>query len=98
MGRSSREKPIRLAEKLKQIRDSLGLSQNGILIRLGYQNTSVNRSSISGYEIGEREPPLMVLYAYADLANVYMDVLVDDALDLPGTIPADEKSPGRKAQ
>jgi transcriptional regulator with XRE-family HTH domain len=96
MGRSSREKPQRLAEKLKQIRTSLGLTQNGILIRLGYQDTSIKRNSISGYERGVREPPLMILYAYANLANVYMEVLVDDALDLPGTIPSDEKSSGRK--
>ena len=95
MGRSSREKPQRLAEKLKWIRTSLGLTQNGILIRLGYQDTSITRNSISGYERGKREPPLMVLYAYANLANVYMEVLVDDEIDLPGIIPS-EKSLGRE--
>lgn len=87
---------MRLAKKLRQIRESLGLSQSGILIKLGFQDTNLSRSSISGYELGEREPPLLVLYAYANLANVYMDVLVDDALDLPNTIPGDEKSLGRK--
>ncbi len=93
MGRYSREKPLRLAEKLKQIRTALGLSQNGILIRLGYQNTTITRVSISNYELGKCEPPLMVQYAYAILANVYMEVLIDDTIDLPAVIPGDKKSP-----
>ena len=95
MGRASRERPLRLAEKLRQIREALGLSQDGILIKLGYQNSTINRSSISGYELGEREPPLLVLYAYANLANVYLEVLVDDAYNLPDMIPSDEKSFGK---
>jgi len=35
MGRSSRPKPTRLAEKLVLIRTALGLSQNGIIRRMG---------------------------------------------------------------
>jgi transcriptional regulator with XRE-family HTH domain len=96
MGKAPREMPLRLAEKLKQIRTSLGLSQNGILIKLGYQNTSINRGSISRYELGYREPPTRVLYAYARLANIYLDVLVDDAIDLPDLIPSEETSAGKK--
>ncbi len=96
MGRASRERSSRLAEKLGQIRETLRLSQDGILIKLGCQNSSINRSSISGYERGEREPPLLVLYAYAKLANVYLEVLVDDALNLPNIIPSYEKSLGEK--
>lgn len=42
-----------------------------------------DRAGISGYEPGEREPPLPVLLAYARLAKVPMKVLVDDELDLP---------------
>ena len=95
MGRASRERPLRLAEKLKQIREALGLSQDGILIKLGYQDSSINRSSISGYELGEREPPLLVLYAYSKLANIYLEVLVDDAYNLPDMIPSDERSFGK---
>lgn len=95
MGRAPRERPLRLAEKLRQIREALGLSQDGILIKLGYQNSTINRSSISGYELGEREPPLLVLYAYSNLANVYLEVLVDDACNLPNIIPSEEKSFGK---
>lgn len=96
MGRASRDKPVRLAEKLKQIREVMKLSQDGMLIRIGFQNTAIKRNSISGYELGDREPPLLVLYAYANAANVYMEVLVDDDIDLPDIIPAEEKSLGKR--
>jgi hypothetical protein len=45
------------------------------------------RSSISGYELGTREPPLPVLLRYAEAAGVYVDVLIDDKLKLPKKIP-----------
>ena len=96
MGRAARERPNRLAEKLKQIRERLGLSQDGMLIRLGLQDSSINRASISGYELGEREPSLLVLYAYSKAANVFMEVLVDDKIDLPDMIPSEEKSLGKR--
>ncbi len=95
MGRSSRKKPIRLAEKLKQIREAFGLSQNGMLIRLRLDDDSINRASISAYELGSREPPLLVLLAYSRSANVFLEVLVDDELDLPDAIPAEDKSLGK---
>lgn len=96
MGRAPREKPLRLKEKLKMIREALGLSQNGMVIRLGYDDSKLTRGRISSYELGEKEPSLLVLYAYAKVANVYLDVLVDDELDLPVLIPSNEKSLGRK--
>ena len=86
MGRSSRPKPVRLAEKLLQIRVALGLSQDQMLESLGYADT-LFRSSISGYELGKREPPLPVLLRYAQTAGVSMDVLVDDDVDLPSKLP-----------
>ena len=86
--KSSRGIPLRLAEKLKQVRTSLGLSQKEISSRLEFQDARIHitRSSISRYELGKREPPLLVLYAYARLANVSMNALIDDALDLLDTI------------
>src|SRR5205085_3824981 len=86
--------PLRLAEKLLQIRLGLGLSQNGMLRQLGLAE-SYDRTTISGYERGEREPPLPVVLKYAQAANVYMDVVVDDAVDLPERLPAKEKSAGK---
>jgi transcriptional regulator with XRE-family HTH domain len=93
MGRSSRPKPARLAEKLLQIRQALGLSQNGMLKQLGL-NEDLFQGSISGYELDTREPPLTVLLKYARAAGVWIDVLVDDDLDLPERLPASPKSEG----
>lgn len=93
MGRSSRPKPVRLAEKLLRIRIALGLSQNGMLKQLGLDQ-DLFQSNISGYELGTREPPLPVLLKYAQTAGVWIDVLVDDELDLPENLPASPKSEG----
>jgi transcriptional regulator with XRE-family HTH domain len=38
---------------------------------------------VSGYELGTREPSLVVLLRYARLARVPVDYLLDDELDLP---------------
>jgi transcriptional regulator with XRE-family HTH domain len=93
MGRASRPKPARLAEKLRQIRLSLGLSQNEMLHHFGLDE-ELFQGSISGYELGTREPPLAVLLQYARAANVYVEVLIDEELDLPQNIPAIVKSEG----
>lgn len=90
MGREAREKPKRLAEKLLQIRTALGVSQNGILNLLGVSNKSY-RNYISDFENGIREPSLLILLKYARLAGVYVDVLIDDDLDLPKNIPSPAK-------
>jgi transcriptional regulator with XRE-family HTH domain len=90
MGRSPRPKPERLAEKLLQIRATLGLSQNEMLSRLGLSE-GLFRSAISGYELGTREPPLPILLTYARLAGVCMDVLCDDKLELPQKLPGTPK-------
>jgi transcriptional regulator with XRE-family HTH domain len=42
-----------------------------------------NRVSISGYERGEREPPLPVILKYAQLAGISTDYLINDQLSLP---------------
>lgn len=84
MGSASRWKVAKLPEKLKQIREKLALSQDEILLRLGYgAEDGMFRSSISAYERGKREPPLEVLLAYARIANVSVESLIDDKLDLP---------------
>ncbi len=80
MGRNSRRKPARLAEKLIQIRNKLGLSQSGMIRRLGFDE--LRQSHISAFETGSREPSLLVLLQYARIAGVQMEVLVDDDLYL----------------
>lgn len=86
MGRSSRERPLRLPEKLLKIRLHLGLSQNEMLGAL-VMKEKVFRSAVSGYELGTREPSLPVLLKYARLAGVCAEILIDDNLDLPDQLP-----------
>jgi transcriptional regulator with XRE-family HTH domain len=90
MGRTARPKPYRLGEKLLKIRNSLGLSQDQMLERLGLAKW-LYRSAVSGYELGTREPPLPVLLKYAEIAGVWVDVLIDDDLELPKKLPADQR-------
>ena len=78
MGKTKRETPRKLAKKLKKIRLDLGLSQGDIAKRLNVKE----RASISGYELGTREPSLPILLRYARLAGVSTDVLIDDDLKL----------------
>jgi transcriptional regulator with XRE-family HTH domain len=82
----ARQKPERLAEKLRSLRVTLGLSQPELLRRLGAEEM-IAYTQISRYETGNREPPLEILLRYARLAGVNMEVLVDDELDLPDSLP-----------
>jgi len=85
MGRASREMPRRLGGKLLQIRTALGLSQDGMLRRLGLAE-DYGRHYISGFENGQREPSLLVLLKYSEIAKVWMNALVDDEVNLPKEI------------
>ncbi|HEX8844959.1 MAG TPA: helix-turn-helix transcriptional regulator [Pyrinomonadaceae bacterium] len=90
MGRGGRIRQERLAEKLLQIRLALGLSQTEMLYRLGVEDLIVY-NQISRYETGSHEPPLRILLAYARVAGVHMETLVDDDLDLPARLPGKAK-------
>lgn len=95
MGRISRLSylPKRLGEKLFTVRRALDKTQAEMLEALNSQGefSTLTQNVISDYEKNRREPPPLVLYAYAKIANVYIDVLVDDEIDLPGKIPAVKK-------
>ncbi len=82
-----RARPLRLAEKLLQIRLALNLSQTELLRRLGLKEDYFY-TIISKNELGTREPTLLELLGYARLANVHVEVLIDDDLDLPEYIPS----------
>jgi transcriptional regulator with XRE-family HTH domain len=90
MGRAARLRSARLAEKLRHIRNVLGLSQNELIRRLGLEGV-IYQSNVSGYESGEREPPLPILLKYAQLAGVCLDTLANDDLKLPAKLPAKPK-------
>ena len=81
MAKAARPRPVKLAEKLKQIRVHLGYSQDEMLRALGLAEKS-NRSLISGFEIGTKEPSLITLIAFADLVNVTVDAIVRDDIKL----------------
>ena len=87
MGIRPRQRPQRLAEKLRAIRSALGLSQTEMVKRLDVEG-AIAPSQISEFESGKREPSLLVLLQYGRAANVSTDVLIDDALDLPAKLPA----------
>lgn len=93
MGKGARRTPARLAEKLRRVRLDLGLSQTEMLKRLGAEDM-ITYHRISDYELGKNEPPLIVVLEYARLANVWVDVLIDDKLDLPAKLPAAKKHEG----
>lgn len=80
---AKRPVPKKLAKKLGQIRLRLGLSQTQMVKALGYKASPLRPAQISQFEAGRREPPLMLLLAYAKLAGVSTDVLIDDKVRLP---------------
>ncbi len=90
MGRAARLRSARLAEKLRAVRLALGLSQNELIRRLGLEDV-IYQSNVSGYESGEREPPLPILLKYAEAAGVCTDTLINDKLSLPAKLPAKPK-------
>ena len=77
---NKRSRPQRLAAKLLAIRQHLGLSQFKMTRLLGAE---IAYHRLSEYETGRREPNLMVLLRYAQVANVSVESLIDDTLDLP---------------
>ena len=89
-----RPAPKRLGEKLLQIRTALELSQTGMVQSLGYEESPLYPAQISNFEQGKREPPLQLLLAYARLANIPLEILADDKLDLPAELPAKSKRNG----
>ena len=93
MGRRARHIPERLPEKLVRIRHSLGLTQQEMLRQLDLPE-EILQTSISQYERGKIEPPIYVLLRYAEVANVWLEVLVRDQLDLPVKLPSRVKHQG----
>lgn len=75
-----RRKPKRLARKVLAIRKKLNLSQTEMA---GLLQLKISYTAVSGFELGTREPDLLVLLQYARLAGVSTDVLIDDKLNLP---------------
>jgi transcriptional regulator with XRE-family HTH domain len=90
---AARLKQERLAEKLFQVRLAFGLSQQDMHKRLDVEGI-IPYNRISDYELGKRDPPLVVLLKYARAANVSVEALIDDELDLPDQLPSPTKHEG----
>jgi transcriptional regulator with XRE-family HTH domain len=82
----ARPRPKRLAEKLRQIRLALELSQTEMHRRLETEE-QISYTRISDYELDKNEPSLMTILAYARAASVHIEDIVDDDLDLPERLP-----------
>jgi transcriptional regulator with XRE-family HTH domain len=78
-----RHRPNQLAEKLLQIRKALGLSQKEMAERLGERaGFKITSRNVSKYERDKSIPYIEIVLAYARLANVEMNEIVDDDLEL----------------
>ena len=75
MGRTRRRHPTHLRRKLLTIRLRLEMSQAQMAKAL---NLQVHYSAVSNYELGTREPDLLTILKYAELAGVSTDILIDD--------------------
>jgi transcriptional regulator with XRE-family HTH domain len=81
-----RNRPDRLAEKLLQIRKALGLTQKELAERLSKQvGVKITYRNVSKYERDKSVPYIEIVLAYARLANVEMNQIVDDDLDIEPT-------------
>jgi transcriptional regulator with XRE-family HTH domain len=99
MGERPRPKPVRLAEKLKEIRLRIdgGLTQVEMIRRLGFTEEELPQDRISKFERGAMEPNLVVLLAYSDTANLYLEAICRDDRELPpGKLPSLVKHEGVK--
>jgi transcriptional regulator with XRE-family HTH domain len=84
MGQKRRLQPRKLAGKLKAIRARLGYTQEEMAAELKARvpKSPMQPGHVSQFERGEREPSLPVLLAYARLAKLSTDMLIDDGLEL----------------
>lgn len=93
MGSRKRPRALRLHEKLRQIREAYGLSQEEMVSRLGLSN-ELKQSDVSAFEREpddkwSREPALPHLLRYARVVGVNVEVLIDDELELPSKLAPD---------
>jgi transcriptional regulator with XRE-family HTH domain len=83
MGRATRHVPKRLGEKLRLVRETLGIETFAEMAgKLAIKEVNLYRSTILEYESGEREPPLIVLLRYSELSGFSINELADDRVDL----------------
>jgi len=57
------------------------VSQGELVRQLGVQ-ALIEHTTISKYELNKNEPPLAILLAYARLAGIPVERIIDDELEL----------------
>lgn len=84
MGRARVEQPQKIAQKLRQIRLNLEMTQEEMANTLEKNNNlKIYRGYVGLFEIGERIPSILTILAYARIAKIPMEILCDDELELP---------------
>lgn len=66
-----RSEKTQLGKNLKRMRECHNMSQSQLAGKLW-----LDRSSISGYEIGKRMPDILILWEMAEIMDVSLDELV----------------------
>ena len=87
---NKRPRQQHLAKKLRELRRALGLSQIQLVKHMGVDGILAYHR-ISEYESGRREPALWVLLAYARVAGIHVEDMIDDNRDLPEKLPGKVK-------
>jgi transcriptional regulator with XRE-family HTH domain len=80
VGQKPRKRPKHLPAKLLAVRQTLGLTQRQMAALL---DRNLPHLQLSEFESGRREPSLLVLLAYARLANCSVEQLIDDTIQWP---------------
>jgi transcriptional regulator with XRE-family HTH domain len=73
MARYKRKGPKKLADKLRQVRLLMHMTQQEVADRLG-----TDASSVSRFERGIREPSLLEILEYSYMSGVAVEILIDD--------------------
>lgn len=77
MARYRRKSPKKLAEKLREVRLRLEMTQEEVAKQIGTDSGAISR-----FERGLREPSLLEILAYSYMSGVGVEVLIDDKREL----------------
>jgi len=93
MGRKAQRRPKHLGEKLETIRKRLGITQAKMaeLLREHGAEDTTHSGYVAEFETGKRIPSVFTLLAYSKMADISINMLVDDELDLPKRLAARPK-------
>ena len=72
-----KQSPERLGDKLRVIREHKGWTLDQMADAVGRTEAS-RRARVYEWEQGDREPDLLTIKAYAEIAGVSTDVLIED--------------------